>query len=466
MGFYLYLLAITLLMGLLAAGLWRKSGTPVFAMGLAFIYYWTFYGGFDVVTDLLGGQSGKRYHYLFDKMFPVALDGDYWLALSLYLLFVLALGWSLLAIIPSRTGADGTPGRRVRLSASRLLLFGGLALIGSVVTIWNDLAAAILIGQSGYQVTASTTMITTRLALHMGLNEMAMIPTAIGVAVLACGEQGRILVIRRTRGITAAFLMLSGALMVFGMIMGNKGELFDGLITGMTLYLINCRRPRLSRMGLLGVAMFLAIGTIDVIRTYSLGELLAGMPVGETLASSTQILSSNEAYAAHFSMYGVLHFKVAWTWGTSVLSLIASVVPHALWPNRPETIYPYYAAAVGATPGQGYTIHHATGWFLNFGYLGLVLGGMTWGLLWGGLFGGIKRLARSRHIWWRVFFLLAFAQFTGNIADLLRVGIEGYKVVIYAMVVPWILVRLASRGTIQESAGLGSDDRTNPCEAM
>jgi len=35
---------------------------------------------------------------------------------------------------------------------------------------------------------------------------------------------------------------------------------------------------------------------------------------------------------------------------------------------------------VGAIQNQGYSLHHATGWYLNFGYFGVALGAvvMAW----------------------------------------------------------------------------------------
>ena len=50
------------------------------------------------------------------------------------------------------------------------------------------------------------------------------------------------------------------------------------------------------------------------------------------------------------------------------------------------TSYQYYATGVGAREGQGYSIHHATGWYLNFGVAGVVMGAILLGRLWAGLY--------------------------------------------------------------------------------
>ena len=40
------------------------------------LYYWTLYGAWYIVIDKTGGFSGKNYHYLEYKLFPISLDPD------------------------------------------------------------------------------------------------------------------------------------------------------------------------------------------------------------------------------------------------------------------------------------------------------------------------------------------------------------------------------------------------------
>ena len=94
-------------------------------------------------------------------------------------------------------------------------------------------------------------------------------------------------------------------------------------------------------------------------------------------------LERNEAYAAHFSMYGVLSRNVEPKFAYSLYSLALSAIPRIVWPDRPRDIYLYYSESVGTVQNQGYSLHHATGWYLNFGYLGVALGAVVMGLVWG-----------------------------------------------------------------------------------
>jgi hypothetical protein len=88
---------------------------------------------------------------------------------------------------------------------------------------------------------------------------------------------------------------------------------------------------------------------------------------------------SNEFFCAHFSMYGVFMRNVPPATGISLRYLASSFLPAR---ERSPTAYDHYAAEARLVQGQGYTIHHATAWYLNFGTIGVLLGGLFLGGLW------------------------------------------------------------------------------------
>ena len=127
-----------------------------------------------------------------------------------------------------------------------------------------------------------------------------------------------------------------------------------------------------------------------------------------------------------------------------MLSLALSAVPSVFWAGRPDTIYAHYAASLGLEAGQGYTIHHATGWYLNFGPLGVLLGGGVLGSLWGWLYRKTQSVGTPSASWRAASAVLAFAFFTGGLPQLIREGLEGYKtVLVYQIIAPAILVRFS-----------------------
>lgn len=440
MEYRLLLAVLTVALACLAWLTWFRTRCLGFVIGAAVLYYWTLFGAWELIGDLSHGGSEHHYHYLFGKMFSVQLDGDYFAALVWYGVFlIVALGSAL--VITGRRPVDHRDFVPIRLSHSRLLMAAAVCLLGSVLIVRRFLFEAAAFGTSGYSVTSAGSALTPLFVVHQSLNLMAVIPLAIGVPLLASGRQSRYLWAQDSKALRWGYLVIVGALFLFGMVMGNKSEIFFGLISAVVFHLLNARTPGWRRLLVLGVLAFAGVALIDYIRSLALAELVSRLDPGRAFSALTGILTSNEAFAAHFSLYGVMHHHVPWTWGTSVLSLALSAVPRVFWAGRPDTIYAHYAASLGLEPGQGYTIHHATGWYLNFGPLGVLLGGGVLGSLWGWLYRKTQARGALPAGWRAACAALAFAFFTGGLPQLIREGLEGYKTVLmYQILAPALLV--------------------------
>ncbi|MCP4293192.1 MAG: hypothetical protein GY780_15315, partial [bacterium] len=184
--------------------------------------------------------------------------------------------------------------------------------------------------------------------------------------------------------------------------------------------------------------------TIDYTRSFALTEFSSEFSLTDAIGSFGQILTSNEGFSAHFSMYGVLHYSVPITWGTSITSLLASGVPRLFWASRPESVYYHYASSVGASMDQGYTIHHATAWYLNFGFTGIIFGASLLGFLWARLFQNTVIRIQGNSLLVSIFPAVGFAFFTGGLPGLIRGGIESYKaVILYSLLAPFLVLLLS-----------------------
>ena len=80
---------------------------------------------------------------------------------------------------------------------------------------------------------------------------------------------------------------------------------------------------------------------------------------------------------------------------------------------------------MGAIQNQGYSLHHATGWYLNFGYLGVALGAMVMGLVWAYCLNAHRKIAGGPSF--RLFARVAPWLFAACLPPLIRAGPEGYK---------------------------------------
>ena len=120
-------------------------------------------------------------------------------------------------------------------------------------------------------------------------------------------------------------------------------------------------------------------------------------------------------------------FRVEPKFGYSLYSLACSVVPRVLWPERPRDIYLYYSESVGTIQNQGYSLHHATGWYLNFGYAGVAVGAVVLGLIWAACLNAHQKIRRQSGLLYRLFAIIAPWVLVAGLPPLIRAGPEGYK---------------------------------------
>jgi hypothetical protein len=126
-------------------------------------------------------------------------------------------------------------------------------------------------------------------------------------------------------------------------------------------------------------------------------------------------------------MYGALSQDIPLTYGSSLTSMLASTIPRFLWADRPVDIYSYFAESVHAVEGQGYTIHHAAGWYLNFGAIGLLFGAALMGWVWGRFYNSFSDVyARTSRLHY-IFSSIAPWIFVAYIHAMMRAGPEVYK---------------------------------------
>jgi hypothetical protein len=235
------------------------------------------------------------------------------------------------------------------------------------------------------------------------------------------------------------YLVLLVGLIAVNYRLGQRREVAAELIAAGLLYLVNTVRPNpvliAGGLGVLAVVM----GLIAMTRGGSLQTQSTTRTITDAI---TENLVSNEPFAAHLSLYGSIARKVPATYGSSLVYLAASMVPGV---RRPMDIYEYYVDRVKAIEGQGFTIHHATGWYLNFGVAGVIAGGGFLGLLWGGLFTGFHMRDRVASHFLRMFFIFVPWLFTASLPSLCRTGPEGYKgILIEVALIPTTIVFLAT----------------------
>ena len=444
MEFYSILIGATVIVAALALVLYSRRRDAGLVLGMAGLYYWTLFGAWSLVLDKSGGFSGKQYQYLEHKLFPVMLDRNYMLTLALYSGFLILIEITILVCLSSRRPR---PVARLVLRHDLILLVGFLAAAASFLIIRNRLADAWGLHTSAYLYTRLQP--SQWFTLHQVLNRVALIPPAIGLAVLAAGRHSRDFANVTSPYTVPGYMLLAAAMAAFTLVLGNKNEVLTALLTGFLAYVASARQPNWIKLGLVMTAGLWFLSTIDFFRGAPLQDLSEILT--ERLHQTTHFMqflgSSNEAFAAHFSLYGVLASGTPPRFGYSLYSLACSLIPRVLWRDRPPDIYIYYVEHVGAIQNQGYSIHHATGWYLNFGYPGIALGAIVLGLLWVWCLNARQRIGPRTQPLYRMWATIAPWVFVAGLPPLIRAGPEGYKgMFIESGLVPVCALAIACRG--------------------
>jgi len=448
MSFYVLLGCCVILILYLSVLVWGKTRNPAYIFGIFCMYYWSLHGCWTIIADNLGKSQETKHQYLYDDLFFVQCNPAYGQTILYYTIFIVVV--QLVVLLTSRSSRNlfGPP-QPIVLSHGWLLAGAAGCGLLALLLVRGAIGEAAKSNVSAYVLSRSEAI--PLYSLYSLLNRGALIPAALGIAILASGNAARFVVAKRCLGDIAGYGLLCSVMVGSCIALGNKAEVFMAAISGYLFYMVNTLRPRLVvlHLGLaLGITGFVLM---DVVRAVPLRDLTRDLSWlrGEDLLRAAK---SNEVFGAHFSMYGAIHYEVPLTYGSSVVSFLASVVPRIFWPERPEGIYVHYASSLGfnalKAAGQGYSVHHATGWYLNFGLIGILIGASLFARIWTWLFNLLDRYQSIRDSWTDVFVRICPWVFTAAIPSLLRSGPEGYKgAILEAIIVPVVILGIARMPT-------------------
>jgi oligosaccharide repeat unit polymerase len=449
MEYYIVLTAATAIILVLAMFVSRKTKSIGFICGIGFLYYWSLYGAWGIISQRLGGGQERSYNYLYYKVFPIDLDEYYFWTIIFYSVFIVFVEATVLYFAKPKSQAQGSPPPRIKISHYKILLVSAIAGVISYLFIKDMLATARDLNTSVHYLNPDTSRFYT---LYQFFDRLAIVPLSLGLAVFFSGKDARYIVGKRTPGLLIGYVVMFLVIFAFNLVLGSRNTLLFALVSMGLLYMANALRPK-KLLLICGAVLGLAgVLTVGVLRDSFKSRELADKSWGEKFAYViSDLASSNESVAAHLSMYGALRKDIPLTYGSSFVWLITSAVPSAVRAYRPQEVYEYYADSVGAIPGQGYTIHHATGWYLNFGVLGLIAGAIIFGWIWSTLYNRLEEIRRPRSHVNRVFTVVSFFVFTANIPILVRDGPEAYKaVLVETFLIPTLILYMASTRIVRK----------------
>ena len=176
---------------------------------------------------------------------------------------------------------------------------------------------------------------------------------------------------------------------------------------------------------------------IDIVDTHSSLRYQNNSALTKLSLTLSNLVFSNELFAGHFSMYGVLKKNIQPNYGISFINLIYSFIPSSVVKERPEDAYTFYSREMKFRGTQGFTINYITAWYLNFSYFGLILGPffLAWLILLPFYFS--RKFTSNQG---QLFAVLAMCGITGFAAMMVRSGPESFKALLYESVLILIVV--------------------------
>jgi hypothetical protein len=459
--FYVFLIAASVAIAASSFLLWSKTRNFSVVVGIFLVYYFTLYGAWEIVADGINPNDASKnrgFHYLYKKLFKVELDEYYFWSLVLYALFILIIIWTLFFCLGSYRKVEKRQQSIVIkqiIFPHKLLLvfcamFSAIYLFGNI----DFLKEAFVFGTSAYG-RQRTEVLDGPLSIA---GNMGFLSSAIGFSVYCCRDntfyfRNRI----KKMPIEFEFLgyvLILGGFFLLDLLLGNKGRLLQGSILGSLFYMQNCSKSDLKRLSIIVVTSFAFISLISVFRSMDPNAILNNLDPQLILDGLDMSARSNEKVAAHISMYGVLKYRIDYTYGSSLLFLVLALLPRFLVSDRPPEIYEFYAKGVSAPDNQGFTIHHATGWYLNFGIFGVVAGAILLGILWA-IFINQSYRSESKGLFLRLVSVIAPSVFVSLIPMMMRGGPEVYRPLMIDIILSSsFLIYLACRLTHRKQAKL------------
>ena len=426
---YLVLCFITAYVIVISISIIKKTSSLILVAPVAVIYFWTIYGAWAWIPMKASGG----YHFYEGIMFVVDIDSYYLASLILYSIFIIVFITYLfyIANIKSTKKSNGYDIDRefyretIDVLDRNNYYYSILYLLFLVFVFFSvkDLKESIIQGVSAYELSRFDSTI-----------------GSIGTLVIFSGDtflylSVPLLFVRKSLFKKFKVILPIFIYFIVNLLLGNRNTLLCGMLEGVILSveLYGFRKIIRPRNVIIAVLAFMGIVMVSVLRGLAIEDILSGDFEIDFLTLFDSANKSDEKYAAHISMYGVLKNNVPFTYGSSIISLLSTAIPSFIGIKRPDDIYMYYVMQTAhSKPDIGMTLHYATGWYLNFGFLGIVLGALVWGYV-------IKRLYFMKY---KFIYMIGSVLFSAVSIQMIRGGgLEAYKgVLLMDTIIPMIIV--------------------------
>ena len=430
---YTILVIMTLYVIITAVTIIKKTSSLILAVPVLIMYFWTLYGAWSFIPLKLAGGS----IYYEDIMFRVHIDEYYLESLVLYSLFIVIFAEFMKSIARHKVYITNVEHKQqianYKLYINRLNDSGSYTVIVCLflfVFVYfssTNLLLAISQGVSAYTLSRFNSALGSAGSLVTFAGDTFLY---LSIPLLFVGKMWK------------RYVVIISILLYFmiNALLGNRNTLLCGMIIGvlLTTEIWGIKKIFNPKAITVAVLVFAGIQAISIVRGLSVNDIISGNYSLDLFDVFGSLSNSNEKYAAHISMYGVLKNDVPFTYGSSILALISTFIPTFMGVQRADDIYHYYVLhTMQFKPDIGVTLHHAAGWYMNFGLIGVVCGALLWGYV-------MKWLYSKRLKFIYFYGSILFASVT--IQMIRGGGLESYKgVLLMDTLIPMLIIYYCSK---------------------
>jgi len=457
MKFILLLSFLTLIIIFLGWKIWKKTKCNNYLFGFFLIYFWTLNGAWiftiDQLTGAKGAEIGISYYRIFEKLFPVQLDNNYFLTILYYGIFIILIQTVIWTLSSNNKKSNSNIIKPINISIKAFLILTIGLIILDLFIIYPDIKESITQGRSLYfKLNDSTNKF---LTIYQLISKIIAFTSVFSLIIYFLEKTDNFFTFQKDRISSIVVISCLIFVVLFFIFTGNKHDLLFSGIFGMLYMLRKITLNRIKNFVAFSFILLILFISIDLSRGdqffFSKNKLqtntqtkISDEPKENIKMRFKHFFFHNEMFYAHFSMYGVLSKNVPITYGKSFNYLAHSMIPRSIISERPENIYQYYANEVNAQKGQGYTIHHATAWYLNLGVWGIFIGAIFLGCIWG-LLNNFFYRNNFKNTFLKLFVCLSPFLFVAFLPNLIRNGPEAFKGVFFeSLLIPLLIVYFAT----------------------
>ncbi len=470
--FYIVFVAISYWIFKNAYTIWKINYDFTLPICTLIIYYFTLGGAIffpiDSFVGFKGVAIGLHYTPMFEKLFVVNFDTDYMLACGYYAIFILVFQYSYLYIIRKSIKKNQINFQqeiavpfKLEINPYIVLFISFSLILTSFFILRKEIFYAIANEKSIYLITRATK--SPYYTIHQLANEFSILIPFIAYTFTILTADNKIANIVNKKNTVSLLILACFVSSLYISMLGNRREILSGIVICTLISLNQFKHINYRRFALIFIMVltFFLSNTFfrstiissklnDILHLESTEIVLKSDEEFNTKGIAGSVLFSNELFYAHFSMYGALHKQVPLTYGSSLVYLASSIVPRAIYPNRPPDIYTYYASAVNAVPGQIYTLHHATAWYLNFGFIGIIIGSLILAIIFAFAFHINHSTFKNNKTYFVLFKILLPFLLCSQMVTFITAGPEAYKsLLLEGVIIPIILLSLCFKKEIK-----------------